>query len=150
VLRIKHGRLVFVIALALWMVATTTVVTTIAWPNHRHRAVIGMGWGLILLWIFLAGSLMHRFREPIRKAVLNIHLDWMLKFILFATILALVEEAVTTSMTNLAPLFGVKVGEAYITASSNYLDVVALLSVVAFARSSSRGRGICKWPSGAG
>jgi len=91
-----------------------------------------MGWGLILLWIFLAGSLMHRFREPIRKAVSNINLDWRLKFILFATILALVEETITTSMTNLAPMFGVKVGEAYITASANYLDVVCLHSVVVF------------------
>ena len=35
-------------------------------------------------------------------------------------------------MTNLAPLFGVKIGEAYITASTNYLDVVALHSVVMF------------------
>ena len=35
-------------------------------------------------------------------------------------------------MTNLAPLFGVKVGQAYITASTNYLDVVALHSVVIF------------------
>jgi hypothetical protein len=35
-------------------------------------------------------------------------------------------------MTNLAPLFGFKVGEVYITASANYFDVVALHSVVMF------------------
>jgi hypothetical protein len=35
-------------------------------------------------------------------------------------------------MTNLAPLFGVPVGAAYITASANYLDVVAFHSVVVF------------------
>lgn len=35
-------------------------------------------------------------------------------------------------MTNLAPLFGVPLGAAYITASANYLDVVALHSVVVF------------------
>jgi hypothetical protein len=92
-----------------------------------------MGWGLILLWIFLAGSLMYRFRDPIRTWATRFSLDWRLKFILGATGLALVEEAITTSMTNLAPLFGVKVGEAYITASANYLDVVALHSVVVFA-----------------
>ena len=51
---------------------------------------------------------------------------------LFATLLALMEEAITTTMTNLAPLFGVKIGEAYITASTNCLDVVALHSVVVF------------------
>jgi hypothetical protein len=38
------------------------------------------------------------------------------------TALALMEEAITSSMTNLAPLFGVKIGEAYITASTNYFD----------------------------
>ena len=96
------------------------------------RAVLGMGWGLILLWIGVGGMLMYRFREPIREGLLKIRLDWRLKFILFATFLALTEEAITTTMTNLAPLFGVKVGEAYITASTNYLDVVALHSVVMF------------------
>ena len=119
-------------ALAFWLVATTTAVTAINWQNPRLRAVLGMGWGLILLWIFLAGTLMHCFREPIRRAVSSIALDWRLKFILFATTLAMVEEAVTTSMTNLAPMFGVKIGEAYITASANYLDVIALHSVVVF------------------
>jgi hypothetical protein len=42
------------------------------------------------------------------------------------------EEAITTTMTNLAPLFGVPVGSAFITASTNYLDVVMLHSVVVF------------------
>ena len=49
-----------------------------------------------------------------------------------ATVAALLEEAVTVLMTNLAPLFGVEVGEVYITASANYLDVVALHSVIVF------------------
>jgi hypothetical protein len=119
-------------ALGFWLVATTTAVTALNWQNPRLRAVLGMGWGLILLWIFVAGTLMHCFREPIRRAVSSIALDWRLKFILFATTLAMVEEAVTTAMTNLAPMFGVKIGEAYITASANYLDVIALHSVVVF------------------
>ena len=127
-----HARLIFVAALALWLLLTTSAVTIFVWQNHRARAVIGMGWGLILLWIFLGGMLMHGFREPIRAAMARVRLDWRLKFILFATTLALIEEAITTTMTNLAPLFGVKVGEAYITASANYLDVVALHSVVPF------------------
>jgi hypothetical protein len=128
----KHARSIFVMALAFWLVLTTSAITIFVWQNHRARAIISMGWGLILLWIFLGGLLMHGFREPIRAAVARIHLDWRLKFILFATTLALIEEAITTTMTNLAPLFGVKVGEAYITASANYLDVVVLHSVVPF------------------
>jgi hypothetical protein len=126
----KNGPSVFVKALALWLLASTGFVTFCTWPNRRVRATVGMGWGLILLWIFLGGTLMRRFREPIRRVLSRIRLDWRVKFILFATVLALAEEAVTTTMTNLAPLFGVRPGEAYITASSNYLDVVAFHGVV--------------------
>jgi hypothetical protein len=129
---VKNGPSIFVKALALWLLASTAFVTFCTWPNRRVRATVGMGWGLILLWIFLGGALMRRFREPIRGMLSGIRLDWRLKFILFATVLALVEEAVTTTMTNLAPLFGVRLGEAYITASANYLDVVAFHSVVVF------------------
>ena len=129
---VKSARSMFVRALAVWLLLTTTAVTVVTWKNPKMRAVLGMGWGLILLWIGVGGALMYRFREPIRAMVLKMGLDWRLKFILFATGLALTEEAITTTLTNLAPLFGVKIGEAYITASTNYLDVVALHSVVMF------------------
>ena len=46
--------------------------------------------------------------------------------------MALLEEAVTTTMTNLAPVLGVAIGQAYITASANYLDVVLGHSVIVF------------------
>ena len=128
----RNPRSIFVGALAVWLGVTTSAVTVVTWHNEKMRAVVGMGWGLILLWIVLGGTLMYRLREPIRTIVLGMRLDWRAKFILLATVLALVEEAITTTMTNLAPLFGVKVGEAYITASANYLDVVALHSVVIF------------------
>jgi len=49
-----------------------------------------------------------------------------MRFFLVAKALVLVEEAVTTGMTNLDPGFGVKVGQAYITASANYLHVILL------------------------
>ena len=57
-------------------------------------------------------------------------LGWPARFILSATGMALLEEAVTTTMTNLAPFFGVPIGQAYITASANYLDVVLGHSVI--------------------
>ena len=96
------------------------------------RAIVGMTWGLVLLWVVLGGLLMRRFRDPIRQRVRRISLHWQVKFVLFAVLLALLEEAVTTGMTNLAPLFGVAVGEAYITASADYLDVVLFHSVIVF------------------
>jgi hypothetical protein len=128
----KYGRSILVGALAAWLILTTTVITLLNWPHPKVRATVGMGWGLILLWIGVGGLSMHRWREAIRVRVLKIPLNWKLKFILFATVLALLEEAITTTLTNLAPWFGVKVGDAYITASTNYLDVVALHSVVMF------------------
>jgi hypothetical protein len=128
----KNGPSILVKALAFWLAATTLVITLVTWRNHQARAVIGMGWGLILLWIAVCGTLMHHYREPISAAVRRIRLRWQWKFILFATALALLEEAITTTMTNMAPLFGARIGEAYITASTNYLDVVALHSVVVF------------------
>lgn len=124
----------FIRFLAAWTVLSTLFILLIAivgmGPNSR--AVIFMGTGLVLLWIILGGTLMWRTRERVRAFVLGMRLPWALKFVLFCTLLALTEEAVTVSMTNLAPLFGVPLGAAYITASANYLDVVAFHSVVVF------------------
>ncbi len=123
-----------VIALAVWLALSTTFVAVVVsiggGPNTR--AVIRMGAGLVVLWIGLAGSLMYLTRDRVRAIILRLPFDWRLRFVLMATILALIEEAVTTTMTNLAPLFGVPIGAAYITASTNYLDVVGLHSVVVF------------------
>lgn len=96
------------------------------------QAISRMAIGLIIIWIFIVGVLMYRFRDRVKTVVQNIPLQWQIKFVLFATILACLEEAVTVSMTNLAPLFGSVVGEAAITASSNYFDVIFFHSVIVF------------------
>ncbi len=120
--------------MAVWLACSTGVVLIIglvaAGPNTR--AVILMGSGLVVVWVGLGGTVMRVFREPVSNFVRSVPVDWRLKFVLFATLLALAEEAVTTTMTNLAPVFGVPLGAAYITASANYLDVVCLHSVVVF------------------
>ncbi len=100
-------------------------------PIHE-KAVLKMAWGLILVWIVLCGSLMYQLRDQISDLVQRIPLPWQVKFPIFCTILALLEEAVTVSMTNLAPIFGAKIGEAYITASANYLHTVIFHSVIVF------------------
>lgn len=127
----KAARL-FVGLLAVWLIATTSLVTVAVWKNPATRAAIGMGWGLILLWIGAGGGLMYLFRERIKALTARVPLGWRWKFILFSIVLALVEEAITTTMTNLAPAFGVRPGQAFITASANYLDVVTMHSVVVF------------------
>lgn len=120
--------------LAVWTGLSSTFLLLIAifFMGPNSRAVIFMATGLTLIWIVLGGSSMWRMRDRARDFVRRIPLPWALKFILFCTLLALTEEAVTVSMTNLAPVFGVPVGAAYITASANYLDVVTLHSVVVF------------------
>ncbi len=91
-----------------------------------------MAWGVILLWILLGGALMFLSRRRLKAFLQRIPLDWKISFFLLATLLAMCEEAITTLMTNCAPIFGVKLGEAYITASANYLDVILCHSVITF------------------
>ena len=98
----------------------------------HQKAIIKMALGLILLWVVIGGTLMYRFREPVGRYVRNIPLNWRAKFVVLATILALLEEAVTVTMTNMAPVFGSQIGEAFITASANYLHTVLFHSVIVF------------------
>jgi hypothetical protein len=100
--------------------------------NPVGRAIISMAWGLIILWVFVGGFLMYRFRNRVRRYVLELPGSWKMKFILFATLLACLEEMVTVLMTNLAPAFGVEMGRAYITASANFFDVILFHSVIVF------------------
>src|ERR1035438_4428788 len=128
----KKSRL-FIILLALWLIATSSLVTAAAWKHPAARAKVGMGWGLIGLWIGVGGGLMFFLRERVQALAARVRLSWRWQFILFATVLALVEEAIATTMTNLVLVFGARPGEAFITASANYIDVVTMHSVVVFA-----------------
>jgi hypothetical protein len=117
---------------AIWGAVLYILFFISAYNEPVPRAMAEMLSGLILLWVVIGGSLMYLFRDRIKIFVQRVRLGWKARFILLATLLALIEEAVTTSMTNLAPLFGVKIGEAYITASTNYLDVIFFHSVIVF------------------
>jgi hypothetical protein len=123
---------IFIALLGLWLCANTALVYLLTIHERITHAVVGMGCGLIVLWVFACGGLMLLFRNKIRLLVLRLPGAWPVKFVTFTILLAMLEEAITTTMTNLAPLFGVQVGEAYITASANYLDVILHHSVVVF------------------
>lgn len=101
--------------------------------SARNRAVVGMADGMILLWLLLGGALTPMLRRRLVPVVAAIPMDWRVRFVLFCTAMALVEEAITTTMTNLAPWFGSTPEEAHITASTNYFHVVLCHSVVLFA-----------------
>jgi len=122
----------FLAFLGAWLLIWNSFLTLAVMGDTVGLAIVRMSWGLILVWIFLGGVVMYRSREQVRAYVRNIPLPWQVTFVLFATALALLEEAVTVSLTNLAPLFGAPVGNAYITASANYIDVVLFHSVVVF------------------
>src|SRR5579862_2709705 len=122
----------FVLGLLAIVFLISTFILVATWHQPHRRAVIAMAWGLILLWIIGCGFVMWRWRDLGCGLAARTPLPWPVKFIVGCILLAMLEEAVTTSMTNCAPLFGVKPGEAYITASSNYFDVILRHSVVVF------------------
>lgn len=113
-------------------VAAFALVLSRVLQNPGERATVSMGFWLFVIWVAAGGALQYRYREPAGRALSRLRVPWRVRFVLLATAFALVEEAVTTSLTNLAPLFGVPVGCGFITASANYLDVVLGHSVIVF------------------
>jgi hypothetical protein len=128
---LNSGNLVLIFGCELAL-ATGYLLVIIPAATPNIRAAILMRLGLTLLWIILGGSLMRLMRGHLRAIFQNIRINPQITFVFFATFLALAEELITTLLTNLAPVFGVPMGAAYITASSNYVDVVCLHSVVVF------------------
>lgn len=122
----------FLIFLGLWLFLWNTFLIIASLGDARSLAIVKMSWGLALLWVCICGGLMYKKRRSIRTLVQKIPFPWQVTFVLFATALALIEEVITVSLTNLAPLFGAKVGDAYITATTNYLDLVIFHSVIVF------------------
>ncbi|MHB8971458.1 MAG: hypothetical protein ACYC3X_09115 [Pirellulaceae bacterium] len=98
----------------------------------KDRAIILMADGMIGLWLIVGGALTPVLRRRLVPLITNIAIDWRVRFVLFCTVMALLEEVITTTMTNLAPWFGTTPEEAHITASTNYFHVVLCHSVVLF------------------
>lgn len=114
------------------MVVTTAVEGIVGYTyfGSFSGGVLLMAATLSLVWNILLGGTMYIFRNSIRRFVERVAWNPQTTFVVFATTLALTEEAITTSLTNLAPLFGNN--GAFITASNNYLEVVLYHSVIVF------------------
>jgi hypothetical protein len=97
-----------------------------------QRAIIFMGGLLLLIWCLMGGIAQRLVRDRFVRLARRIPLGWPTRFVLLCLVFALLEEAVTTGLTNAAPLLGGVTDAARITASKNYLEVVCLHSVVVF------------------
>ncbi len=123
------------IVIAAWGVLSTTAITVFILsndPDPDHRAIIKMGVGLILIWCVLGGLLMWGLRDRFVLGATGIPLGWRTRFVLLCIAFAMLEEAVTTSLTNMAPLLGAVTDAARITISKNYFVVVFTNSVIVF------------------
>lgn len=96
------------------------------------RAILRMGAGLLLIWVVFGGLVQRRSRERFVRWAERLPLGRRTRFVVLCTGLALLEEAVTVSMSNLGPWLGAETEAAAITASRNYLEVVLLHSVIIF------------------
>ena len=123
------------ILIAAWGVLSTTAIGIFILTHEKspdNRAIIKMGIALIIIWCVLGGAIMALLRDRFVGWARRIPLGWRSRFVLLCIAFAMIEEAVTTSLTNLAPLFGGVTDAARITASKNYFEVVFLNSVIAF------------------
>lgn len=126
---------ILLILIAAWGIFITTLVAFVAFSNEENpdnRAILSMGISLILIWCVCGGILMRWKRDVFVGWMKQIPLGWRLRFVLLCILMAMLEEAVTTSLTNMAPLFGGVTDAARITASKNYFVVIFQHSVIAF------------------
>ena len=118
--------------LLVWAGGFDALLLVASWADPVGRAIVLMAIGLLLIWVVLIGGITWRYQDTLVRTASRLGLDWRSRFVLLATSLALIEEAIATLMTNAGPLLGDSTGQAAITASSNYLEVVTRHSVVVF------------------
>ena len=58
-----RGPRILVLGLAGWMAIIDGLVLAVSWSNPVQRAIVGMAWGLIVLWIGGCGLAMWRWRD---------------------------------------------------------------------------------------
>jgi hypothetical protein len=123
------------IVISAWGVLSTTAVTIFILskdPDPDHRAIIKMGVGLVLIWCVSGGLVMWVLRDRFVRWATRVPLGWRSRFVLLCIVFAMLEEAVTTGLTNMAPLLGGVTDAARITVSKNYFEVVFTNSVIVF------------------
>jgi hypothetical protein len=120
------------IAIGVYSIVLVVVLNLIVlnYCKWHEKAVFMMAGGMILPWVIVGGSVTPFLQRRLVPRLVAMPIGWRLRFVILSTIMALIEEVITTSMTNLAPVFGTTPEEAHITASTNYFTVVLFHSVV--------------------
>lgn len=120
--------------LAVWGILAASIVSTLVFAREQDpdkRAIFAMGLSLIVIWCILGGVTMRLMRDRFVQVSQRLTIGWHLRFVLLCIAMAMIEEAVTTSLTNAASLFGAVSETARITSSTNYFKVISG-SVVVF------------------
>lgn len=89
-----------------------------------------MGFFLIFGWLVIFGGLMWAYQHPLMAFMRQYASRPKTGFVAFSILLACLEEALACLATNLHGPFGDPTGRVYITASSNYLDLIFFHSVI--------------------
>lgn len=137
-------RIVIGVLLA-WSVALYGLLFVASRDSPVDRAIASMSLGLFVCWVLVGGGGMWLWRKPLVAAAQRLEIDWRLRFVGLSTLLALLEEAIATTLTNAAPLLGDPSGQAAITASRNYLEVVLGHSVIVFVPMFAAWAGLLTW-----
>lgn len=105
-----------------------TLLTFLVWNDPLRLAGALMMWCLVIFWVAIGGSIIFLSRKKFWNFYSKITWPFWIKFAVFATIFALIEEGVAVAITNL--FYPTTQGEIMLTASTNYLEVVTKHSVV--------------------
>ena len=113
--------------LALCMMLVTGFLTLLVLNDPVKLISVLELWSLIFFWVFLCGSLMYFLRNTFTKYYSRIRLPIWIKFTVFSTTFALIEEAIAVSINN----YFYQSGVHGLTASTNYWEVISKHSIIA-------------------
>ena len=122
----------FIILCYIYALTLTSFIWFLNAENSKGFAIISLAIGLFFLWGICSAFIMSKIKDPLKYFFQSRSYPIFIVVSLGGILLALVEEAFTTLMTNMAPLFGFSTSEVFITASSNYIEVVTKHSVIVF------------------
>ena len=111
-----------------------SIVTFTGDATNNEKAIIKMALLLNLIWCVGFGLYTLKNKNKIKQKFNQIKSDlsWKKKFFIFFLGLILLEEIITTTLTNLAPALGGEIGKSFITASTNYFEVIFFHSAIIF------------------